>query len=493
MTKRILCWFRRDLRLDDNTALLAAYAAAEEVVPVFIFDDAILSRPDTGAVRVAFLLESLRNLDENLRARGSRLLLRRGRPEHVLAQLVTETAASAVYFNRDVEPFALVRDARVRAHLEGRCAVEGFDDGGLTAPEAVRTKAGTPYTVFTPYKQAVLAQAVPRPRPAPAALRTPADVPGDPWPSLTDLGFTTSVSLPPGGETPAQARLHDFIQNGLARYATERDVLSAEGTSRLSPYLRFGCLSPRRAYWAAREAVPEGSPGVESWIAELIWRDFYRQILFHFPHVESGAFRRAYDDLAWENNASWFDLWCQGKTGFPIVDAAMRQLLTTGWMHNRARMIVASFLTKDLLIDWRWGERHFMKHLVDGDLAANNGGWQWAASTGTDAQPYFRIFNPTAQGKKFDPTGSYVRRYVPELRAVPDRWIHEPAQMPVEVQRAFRCVIGVDYPAPLVDHGRQRVKALTMFGRFASPEKGRAGEDVGGDTCPAVLPGFGKT
>jgi deoxyribodipyrimidine photo-lyase len=211
MTKRILCWFRRDLRLDDNTALLAAYAAAEEVVPVFIFDDAILSRPDTGAVRVAFLLESLRNLDENLRARGSRLLLRRGRPEHVLAQLVTETAASAVYFNRDVEPFALVRDARVRAHLEGRCAVEGFDDGGLTAPEAVRTKAGTPYTVFTPYKQAVLAQAVPRPRPAPAALRTPADVPGRPMaiadrPRFYHFGQFAAGWRNPGSGTVA--RLH---------------------------------------------------------------------------------------------------------------------------------------------------------------------------------------------------------------------------------------------------------------------------------------------
>ncbi|MGQ9897246.1 MAG: cryptochrome/photolyase family protein [Acidobacteriota bacterium] len=471
MTKRIICWFRRDLRLDDNTALLATYAAAEELVPVFIFDDAILSRPDTGSIRVAFLLESLRNLDENLRARGSRLVLRRGRPEHVLAQLVTETGASAVYFNRDVEPFALARDARVQAYLKGCCVVEGFDDGGLTAPEAVKTKGGTPYTIFTPYKNAVLAQSIPRPRPAPPVLKTPVRVLSEPWPSLSDLGLTTTINPPPGGETPAQARLEHFVQTKLAHYAVERDALATEGTSGLSPYLRFGCLSPRRAYWTAREAFPTGSLGAEAWIAELIWRDFYRQILFHFPHVETGVFKREYNEIPWENNEENFARWCAGQTGFPVVDAAMRQLLTTGWMHNRARMIVASFLTKDLLIDWRWGELHFMKHLVDGDLAANNGGWQWAASTGTDAQPYFRIFNPTAQGKKFDPTGRYIRQYVPELRTVPERWIHEPAQMPLDVQRSFRCVIGVDYPAPMVDHARQRTKALEMFGRLTDLEK----------------------
>lgn len=463
MTKRILCWFRRDLRLDDNTALLAAYAAAEEVVPVFIFDDAILSRPDTGAVRVAFLLESLRNLDENLRARGSQLLLRRGRPEQVLAQLVTETAASAVYFNRDVEPFALVRDARVQAHLEGRCAVEAFDDSGLTAPDAIRTKAGTPYTVFTPYKQAVLAQPVPHPRPAPAMLRTPANVPSDPWPSLKDLGFATSVSPPPGGETPAQARLQDFIQNGLARYATERDVLSADGTSRLSPYLRFGCLSPRRAYWAAREAVPEGAPGAETWIAELIWRDFYRQILFHFPYVETGAFRRAYDDLAWENNASWFDLWCQGKTGFPIVDAAMRQLLTTGWMHNRARMIVASFLAKHLLIDWRQGEAWFWDTLIDADPASNAVNWQWVAGTGIEASPFFRIFNPLRQSDKFDPKGDYIRRWVPELARLPDDAIAAPWQADKDVLERAGIRLGRDYPEPIVSLDEGRDRAMTAY------------------------------
>ncbi|OYT73889.1 MAG: deoxyribodipyrimidine photolyase [Chloracidobacterium sp. CP2_5A] len=477
MTKRIIHWFRRDLRLDDNTALLAAHAATKAIVPVFIFDDAILRRPDTGANRVAFLLASLRDLDERLRARGGRLILRRGRPEEALAQLVAETEAAAVHFNLDVEPFALARDARVTARLAGLCAVAGFEDGGLTAPTAIKTKSGTPYTVFTPYKNAVLAQAIPRPRPAPDAIQTPSNISSDPLPTLAALGFTTAATLPPGGESAAQARLSDFIQAGLGRYATERDALAKDGTSGLSPYLRFGCLSPRRVCWAARDAFPEGAPDAEAWIAELIWRDFYRQILFHFPYVETGAFKRAFDELAWENNEEWLDRWRNGRTGFPIVDAAMRQLLTTGWMHNRARMIVASFLTKDLLIDWRRGERHFMTHLVDGDLAANNGGWQWAASTGTDAQPYFRIFNPTAQGKKFDPTGAYIRRYVPELRAVPERWIHEPARMPPDAQRAFRCVIGDDYPAPIADHARQRAKALALFGRPSgdAPAIGAAG------------------
>ncbi len=465
MTKRIIHWFRRDLRLDDNTALLAAYAATDEVIPVFIFDDAILRRPDTGANRVAFLLDSLRALDAAWRTRGGRLILRRGRPEEELARLVTETGATAVYFNLDVEPFALARDARVRTRLAGQCAVVGFEDGGLTAPSAVKTKSGTPYTVFTPYKNAVLNQTIPRPRSAPSVVKPPPQATSLPLPTLAELGFATTACLPPGGEAAAQARLNDFIQHNASRYATARDALAVDGTSRLSPYLRFGCLSPRRAYWNARDALPAGAAGLEAWVTELIWRDFYRQILFHFPYVETGAFKRAYDELAWENNEAWFERWCAGQTGFPIVDAAMRQLLETGWMHNRARMIVASFLTKDLLIDWRWGERHFMTHLVDGDLAANNGGWQWAASTGTDAQPYFRIFNPTTQGKKFDPTGAYIRRYVPELRAVPDRWLHEPACMPPDAQRAFRCVLGNDYPAPLVDHARQRAKALALFGR----------------------------
>ncbi len=467
MTDRIIHWFRRDLRLDDNTALLAAYDGATEVVPVFIFDRAILSRPDTGPVRVKFLLDALAALDANLRARGGALILRAGLPEEELARLVAETGAKAVYYNRDVEPFALARDARVAERLRETCAVRGFEDGDLHPPDSIKTKGGTVYTVFTPYKRTALAIPVPKPRSAPEAFRVPAGLASNPLPTLAELGHATEVQIPPGGEGPARERLEGFVRRHLADYDRERDLPAKTGTSGLSPYLRFGCLSPRRAFHAAEDATAgltgPARAGADVWISELLWRDFYRQILFHFSYVENGSFKKSYDELAWERNDDLFEAWKAGRTGFPIVDAGMRQLATTGWMHNRVRMIVASFLTKDLLIDWRRGERHFMETLVDGDLAANNGGWQWAASTGTDAQPYFRIFNPVSQGQKFDPTGAYVKKYVPELASVPEKWIHEPWNLPLEYRKPFRCVLGTDYPYPVVDHARQREKALALF------------------------------
>jgi deoxyribodipyrimidine photo-lyase len=465
--KRIIHWFRRDLRLDDNTALSAACVAADEVVPVFIFDRAILTRPDTGATRVAFLLDALRDLDESLKKCGGALILREGDPEVELEKLAIETGAEALHFNRDVEPFARARDRRVADRLADRLAVRTFEDAELHAPDALRTKTGGTYTVFTPYKRAALALPVAPSAPAPAVVRTPRDLASRRLPTLAELGFAPAdAELPVGGETPGAALLHDFATTRLAHYAARRDFPAVEGSSRLSPYLKFGCVSVRRAYWSAEAAAAptdDARAGADTWISELLWRDFYRHILFHFPHVETGAFKRGYDALKWENDDERFARWRAGRTGFPIVDAGMRQLAATGWMHNRVRMIVASFLTKDLLIDWRRGERHFMQLLVDGDLAANNGGWQWAASTGTDAQPYFRIFNPISQGQKFDPKGDYVRRYVPELRSVPEKWIHAPWETPRDYQKAFRCVIGTDYPAPVVDHARQRVKALELF------------------------------
>jgi deoxyribodipyrimidine photo-lyase len=269
-----------------------------------------------------------------------------------------------------------------------------------------------------------------------------------------------SQAIPEAGEARAGALLRRFSAE-IERYAEQRDLMGAEGTSRLSPYLRLGMISPRQCVAAARAATPGLGP--DTWLGELAWRDFYVQVLYHNPHVLHGAFKPAYDALAWENDADLFAAWCEGRTGYPIIDAAMRQLSQEGWMHNRARMIVASFLTKDLLIDWRWGERHFMQLLVDGDPAANNGGWQWAAGTGTDAQPYFRIFNPTSQGEKFDPEGVYVRRYVPELANVPNRHIHAPHLMaPVEQARAD-IHVGRNYPAPIVDHKERRMRALAMY------------------------------
>jgi deoxyribodipyrimidine photo-lyase len=278
------------------------------------------------------------------------------------------------------------------------------------------------------------------------------------------------VPFPPG-EVEARRRLEAFVAGDDApiyRYAEGRNRLDRDGTSRLSPYLRFGMLSARQAVvgaLAAAGAAPGAGArqGAETWLNELVWREFFIHILYHFPRVRASSFRPEYDRIAWENDEAAFAAWCQGRTGYPVVDAAMRQLVQTGWMHNRARMIVASFLVKDLLVDWRWGERFFMQHLVDGDPAANNGGWQWTAGTGTDAAPYFRIFNPILQGKKHDPGGDFVRRWLPELDGVPDKYLHAPWEMPEEVQHQAGCTIGQDYPAPIVDHAWARERTLAAY------------------------------
>jgi deoxyribodipyrimidine photo-lyase len=330
---------------------------------------------------------------------------------------------------------------------------------------------GTPYTVFTPFSKRWLSLPLPQEAdllPVPEGLATPEGLPSLPIPEEPEL----PASVPfPAGEAEAQLRLARFTASpdaGITRYREQRNRPDLDGTSQLSPYLRFGMVSARQAVVAARAervaaATSDACYGADTWLSELIWREFYVSILHHFPHVRAGNFQRQYDALVWEEDEEGFAAWRQGQTGYPIVDAAMRQLAKTGWMHNRTRMIAASFLVKDLLIDWRRGERWFMQRLVDGDPAANNGGWQWTAGTGTDAAPYFRIFNPVAQGKKFDPEGAYVRRWVPELARVPVESIHEPWRTdPVEQHRAG-CVIGQDYPAPIVDHTMARERTLAAY------------------------------
>jgi deoxyribodipyrimidine photo-lyase len=292
------------------------------------------------------------------------------------------------------------------------------------------------------------------------------DLPAPPIATLARLGFTTDQERWPGGASEARRRLERFVASGLARYESERDIPAAPATSRLSADLKFGTVGPRAVAAAVLDAArndPMLRAAADKLVAELRWRDFFAHVLFHFPHCEHGAFRREYDAIAWAGDPAHLEAWKQGRTGYPIVDAGMRELDATGFMHNRARMIVASFLTKDLLLDWRLGERHFMTRLVDGDLASNNGGWQWAAGTGTDAQPYFRIFNPTAQGERFDPRGDYVRRWVPELARVPSRWIHKPWDAPPLDLAAAGVTLGADYPAPIVDHALQRELALEMY------------------------------
>jgi deoxyribodipyrimidine photo-lyase len=459
-------WIRRDLRLADNPALRAALAHGDQVIPLFILDPYFDRAATAGSKRLAFLYGGLRSLHNDLMARGGRLIVRRGEPLAVLTQLVQETAAGAIFAEADGSPYARRRDAAAAQHLP-LTLLEG-----LTAhpPGAVVKADGTPYTVFTPFSKAWKAFPLRGElAPAPHRVPTPTGIASEPIPDTPEL--PGSVPFPPG-ETEAWRRLAAFAlarQAPIGQYAADRNRMDLTGTSQLSPYLRFGMLSAARAVDAAQQAQREASNetarrGAETWLNELIWREFYLAILYHFPNVLAEAFQAKLRHIPWDNDTDAFAAWCAGRTGYPVVDAAMRQLEQTGWMHNRARMIVASFLVKDLLIDWRWGERWFMQHLVDGDPAANNGGWQWTAGVGTDAAPYFRIFNPVMQGQKFDPQGDYVRLWVPELARVPVRFIHEPWQMPAAEQRTAGCVPGRDYPLPIVDHHAARQRTLTAYG-----------------------------
>jgi deoxyribodipyrimidine photo-lyase len=457
-------WIRRDLRLADNPALLAALEVARQVAPVFVLDEKLLQSPYNSPRRQAFLLHGLYRLDEDLRERGGRLIVRRGDPLIELANLLHESGAGGIFAEADHSPYARQRDERISAELPLTLS------SGLTVqPPGVVLKAdGAPYTVFTPFSRAWQALPWPgAPRPAPERIKTPEHIDGIRLDALVDWPEEERF---PADEAEGQRRLAAFAARRIDAYGEQRNRLDLEGTSALSPYLRFGMISARQAASAAREALrkAEGSAvvrSVETWINELVWREFYVHILHHFPHVRRKAFREDLASIRWDNDLEAFAAWQAGCTGYPVVDAGMRQLRELGWMHNRGRMITASFLVKDLLIDWRWGERHFMQHLLDGDPAANNGGWQWTAGTGTDAAPYFRVFNPTLQGMKFDPQGDYVRRYVPELASVPAEFIHEPWKMPLDIQKQIGCVIGADYPAPIVDHAAARLRALERYGQ----------------------------
>ena len=457
--KTAVWWIRRDLRLRDNQALTGALRFGGQVLPVFVLDPKLLNSAYSSEKRLSFLFEGLRSLESELRARGSYLLLRRGDPVTVLLELLTELGAEAVFAEEDVSPYARRRDAAAARNLPLHLVP------GLTvqSPREVVKADSTPYTVFTPFSRAWLAREnSAQILAAPAWIPTPAGISGVEIPEKSvEISFAA-------GEKVAQIRLGGFVDHALNGYADDRDRMDLNGTSQLSPYLRFGMLSAREAVDAARRAGVGSLDGVsrsgaDSWLNELIWREFYLTILYHFPDVREGSFRPQMRNIAWLNNLDDFTAWKEGRTGYPVVDAAMRQLNQTGWMHNRARMITASFLTKDLLIDWRRGERYFMQQLIDGDPAANNGGWQWCAGTGTDAAPYFRVFNPVLQGKKFDPAGEYVRRWVPELAGVPAAYIQEPWKMPAEIQHKAGFVPGSTYPAPIVDHALARQRALAAY------------------------------
>jgi deoxyribodipyrimidine photo-lyase len=475
-------WFRRDLRLVGNPALdrhLVLHPG--RVLGVFCFDRSFLARPDFSAHRFAFFLRTLEKLREEMRERGGDLLFLDVGPEEAFPKLLEALARSklglpkSISWNRDYEPYARTRDSRMHELFERRFSLEVVTerDHLLIEPnELVKDERATGpsfYQVFTPFKKKWLAQfASPdfqdRMRQAEAGLRLAGTTPSGPkfsmrWPEKstgfpfggagllesyaekTERALPTELrnSLPLPGHAAARALLEDFRENWLSDYAVKRDIPSLLATSKMSVYLKNGSITV--AQIVAVLKLGPNSPHLK-YFEELIWREFYYHILFHVPRVETEAFNPKYRSLAWQNDRALFDRWREGHTGFPIVDAGMRQLAATGWMHNRVRMIVASFLTKDLLVDYRWGERHFMEKLLDGDLAPNNGGWQWAASTGCDPQPYFRVFNPTSQGEKFDPRGDYLARWAPEYLG--RKSVHEALN-------------------PIVDHGKQRERALTLF------------------------------
>ncbi len=484
---RLICWFRRDLRLYDNTALhYAVQQTGGAIVPVFIFDDAILQDRSIGPAITAVTLEMLQALDQSLRALGSRLIVRHGDPLAELQALIRTSAADGVVWNRDYVPQAIQRDRAVKAALRAAGQVaRSFHDAVLVEPEGLLTKAAAqPYTVYGAYSkrwQELAYQQAERVVPAPAALQpVPADVPAQPLPTLSDLQMTLQQTLPPASEAEALRLLQHFFDRrqrpSVITYATARDDPASAGTSNLSMHLRMGTISPRTCLAAALDALTaplteRERSGVDTWLSELAWRDFYTQLAFHAPHVLTGPYDPRYSDLRWRNDPAEFAAWCAGRTGYPIVDAGQRQLNQEAWMHNRVRMISASFLVKNLLVDWRWGAEYFMQQLRDGDLAANTGGWQWAAGTGgPSAQPYFRILNPITQSARHDPTGAYIRRYLPELARVPDRYIHAPWTLPRTVQTQIGCLIGEHYPAPLVDHAMARDRALAVY-RAVRPDR----------------------
>ncbi|MCM8748202.1 DNA photolyase family protein [Thermomicrobiaceae bacterium CFH 74404] len=462
-----LWWIRRDLRLHDNQALAEAMRLARTVIPVFVLDPALLSSASQSRRRTQFLFASLACLDRDLRSRGSKLIVRSGTPVEVLERLACEVGARWVVAEADYSPYALRRDRAVAQRVDLRLCP------GLTLqdPRELRAPSGRPYTVFTAFARSWWQRPAPQLDaviPPPARLPPVEDVSSERIVAELDA---FPVHVFPPGEAEARARLDAFVSGSdppIFRYASERNRLDGAGSSRLSPYLRFGMVSVREA-WCRASQLLERAPdeasraGVRAWLNELVWREFYITLLYSFPRMVRESLRPEYREIEWDDAGDALAAWYRGQTGYPAVDAAMRQLAAEGWISNRARMLVASFLVKDLLLDWRLGERWFFQQLIDGDPAANSGGWQWSAGTGTDAAPYFRVFNPTKQGERYDPGGRWVRKWVPELCHVPDEFIHRPWAMPRAVQERCGCRIGREYPSPIVDHAVARQRAIARY------------------------------
>jgi deoxyribodipyrimidine photo-lyase len=456
----VIVWHRRDLRLHDNTALHHALQYSSRILPLFILDPGILSRSDTAPGRVQFLLESLQVLQKRYQAIGGQLVIEQGDPVVVLPLLAAKVQARWVVWNEDYEPYALQRDTQVQQALAAQgIIVKSYPDQLLHSPGEILTQNKEFYSVYTPFWRNWIRSKKKDPWPTPTRLDPIENLSSLALPSLRDLGFESDQELPAAGEEVALDLLAEFSAHAIWNYAEQRNFPAISGTSQLSPHLRWGTLGIRQVWQTTVDLEPdirsdEAAGSLEVWRQELAWREFYKHVLVAWPYVETGSYRPVFDRLEWGNRSDYFAAWCQGQTGYPIVDAAMRQLNQTGWMHNRCRMIVASFLTKDLLIDWRWGELYFMQKLVDGDLAANNGGWQWSAGVGTDPKP-LRIFNPSTQAARFDPEGDYIRHYVPELSGLDTYALLTVGQSKIGMQ-ALQNRIQMGYPRPIVDHNKQQ-------------------------------------
>jgi deoxyribodipyrimidine photo-lyase len=466
MSDLILFWHRRDLRISDNTGLAAARKQSPKVVGVFCLDPNILERDDVAPARVTYMIGSLQSLQERYAQAGSQLLVLHAEPTQAIPKLAIALGAKAVFWNWDVEPYSQERDRTIIEALKekGIQFLEKNWDQILHSPEEIRTGSQQPYTVYTPFWKNWSS----KPKANPVELSDATSLQGltdaekeiakasgvIELPSTKDLGFHWDGELViTPGEAAAQERLEEFCASAINEYQEQRNFPAVDGTSRLSAALKFGVIGIRSVWQATLEALEnsrsdETATNIRTWQQELAWREFYQHAMYNFPQLAEGAFREPFKNFPWENNEEYFQAWCEGKTGYPIVDAAMRQLNELGWMHNRCRMIVASFLTKDLLINPQLGEKYFMQKLIDGDLSANNGGWQWSASSGMDPKP-LRIFNPASQTQKFDQEGEYIRQWVPELRSIDTEYLVTGKISPLE-----RHAIG--YPDPIVDHNKQQ-------------------------------------
>ena len=459
----IIVWYRNDLRVHDHPALAHASQDADHVVPVFIFDKSIYGGNHSSSNRNRFLLECLGDLESSLKKAGADLVIREGDPIDELKKLAKEADVSAVYYTADYTPFAITRDKKVEQAFKDS-AVEVRSFAGrliVSAIDKITTKSGTRHKVFTPFWKAWMQIGRREIATTPRQLSLPSNVTPGTLPVLSKLTVASDLSpdVVPGGEAEARKRLKKFLDGPINDYHQQNNDMAQDQTSRLSPYFHFGCLSPLEV-----ESQLSDTAGARAWRRQLAWREFYHYVLFYNPSNSKQEFQEKYRNLKWEKDERLLNAWQEGRTGYPAVDAGMRQLREEGWMHNRARLIVGSFLTKDLWLDWRLGEQYFMRMLLDGDQANNNGNWQWIASVGVDPAPvYRRLYNPSSQRDKFDPTGEYVRHYVPELKNVPDKYLSEPWTMPQYIQQESGCIIGRDYPEPIIDHKEARVAALEQY------------------------------